>query len=134
MAKAEATAKTEGKEKLPPPVAAVERLVAEIEAEAPPQTAVAKSEPLVPLTAEEVAATDAPDDEQVLPRPRTPEELGARLEKLLDDAKADGLARPLLQEIGAVYAKKGLAIAREGFSLIDDFLEYFLAGGTRKKS
>src|SRR3990167_11408209 len=90
---------------------------------------VAKSEPLVPLTAEEVAATDAPND-----GPRTPEELGARLEKLLDDAKADGLARPLLQEIGAFYAKKGLTIAREGFSLIDDFLEYFLAGGTRKKS
>ena len=87
-----------------------------------------KAEPLVPLTAEEGTATDAPDG------PRTPEELGARLEKLLDDAKADGLARPLLQEIGAFYAKKGLTIAREGFSLIDDFLEYFLAGGTRKKS
>ena len=111
-----------------------------VKAEAPAKTATAeapvspvaveppKSEPLVPLTAEEVAA-DAPND-----GPRTPEELGARLEKLLDDAKADGLARPLLQEIGAVYAKKGLAIAREGFSLIDDFLEYFLAGGTRKKS
>src|SRR3990167_5406114 len=128
MVKADATTKTEGKEKLPPPVAAVERLVAEIEAEAPPQTAVAKSEPLVPLTAEEVAATDAPDG------PRTPEELGARLEKLLDDAKADGLARPLLQEIGAFYAKKGLTSAGEVFSLIDDFLEYFLAGGKRKKS
>ena len=112
-----------------------------VKAEAPAKTATAeapvspvaveppKSEPLVPLTAEEVAATDAPND-----GPRTPEELGARLEKLLDDAKADGLARPLLQEIGAVYAKKGLAIAREGFSLIDDFLEYFLGNGTRKKS
>ena len=86
-----------------------------------------KAEPLVPLTAEEGTATDAPDG------PRTPEELGARLEKLLDDAKADGLARPL-QEIGALYAKRGLAIARDGFSLIDDFLEYFLGDGTRKKS
>ena len=129
MVKADAPTKTEGKEKLPPPVAAVERLVAEIEAEAPPPTPPAKSQPPVPLPADELAPTAAPND-----GPRPPEELGARLEKLLDDAKADGLARPLLQEIGAFYAKKGLTIAREGFSLIDDFLDYFLAGGTRKKS
>ena len=84
MVKTDAPTKTEGKEKLPPPVAAVERLVAEIEAEAPPQTAVAKSEPLVSLTAEEVAA---------------------KVEQIVTRVKEVGLRAPL-RALFTTYAKQ----------------------------
>ena len=104
MAKAEATAKTEGKEKLPPPVAAVERLVAEIEAEAPPQTAVAKSEPLVPLTAEEVAA---------------------KVEQIVTRVKEVGLRAPL-RALFTTYAKQVT-------SVLDGVLGAFDDGPPKKK-
>ena len=107
MVKTDAPTKTEGKEKLPPPVAAVERLVAEIEAEAPPQTAVAKikgEEPLVPLTAEEVAAKV----EQIVPR-----------------VKEVGLRAPL-RALFTTYAKQVT-------SVLDGVLGAFDDGPPKKK-